>query len=147
MYPYSSVSQEMELLLDDHTARLKSSKSCYTLVSEKYTKLDDDNGVCGDQTYSQSLQDLSVGPPPLSHHDSIAIIREDISRFSTDVKQIPNVSSRWSKFMCESESDSEEKEGEEGGEGEDLEDTDTKSSPHMLSSRSAVAKYMFEQTA
>ena len=129
------------MLLDDHTARLKSSKSCYTLVPEKYTKLDD-----GDQTQSQSLQDLSVGPPQLSHQDSIAIIREDISRFSTDAKQIPNVSSRWSKFMCESESDSEEKAREEEGEGEETEETDTKSSAHILSSRTAVAKYTFEQT-
>ena len=132
VYPYSSISREMEVLLDDHSAQLKSAKSYNTLTFEKYTRLD------GEQPHSQSLHDLSVGPPPHDHKESMAIIREDINRFSRKDgdPSIPKASSKWSKFMCESESEEEKEEGEGNGEN----------SIHMLSSRSVVAKYRFEET-
>ena len=130
VYPYSSISREMEVLLDDHSAQLKSAKSYNTLTFEKYTKLD------GEQPHSQSLHDLSLGPPPHDHQESMAIIREDINRFSRKDGDIPKASSKWSKFMCESESEEEKEEGEGNGEN----------SIHMLSSRSLVAKYRFEET-
>ena len=68
----------------------------------------------------------------------MAIIREDINRFSRKDgdPSIPKASSKWSKFMCESESEEEKEEGEGNG----------KNSIHMLSSRSVVAKYRFEET-
>lgn len=129
VYPYSNISREMEALLDDHSTQLKSAKS---LTFERYTKLD------GEQPHSQSLHDLSVGPPTHNHQESMAIIREDINRFSRKDgdTSIPKASSKWSKFMCESESEEEKEEGE--GDGEN--------SVHMLSSRSVVAKYKFEET-
>lgn len=121
----------MEALLDDHSAQLKSAKS---LTFERYTKLD------GEQPHSQSLCDLSVGPPTHNHQESMAIIREDINRFSRkdEDTSIPKASSKWSKFMCECESESEEEKEEGEGDGEN--------SVHMLSSRSVVAKYRFEDT-
>lgn len=72
----------------------------------------------------------------MSQEDRIASIREDIGRFSRPgeaERGIPVASSRWSKFMNETE---EEEEGEEEGEGEG-----EGVNAHMLQSRSAVAKY------
>ena len=78
----------------------------------------------------------------------MTIIREDISRFrkssnvtgsgsssattAAAVGSIPAVSSRWSKFMTESEEGEEEE--EEEGEGDSVQ-------THMLHSRVAVARY------
>ena len=122
VYPYSSVSQEMESHLDDHTARVSSSN--YTLPSDRYRKLDEDTS----SFQSTSLQDLtSASVLSVSNHkDNIAKIKEDISRYScatdlcngvssTEIQQstegeqvIPKVSSKWSQFMCEEDSEDEE---------------------------------------
>ena len=135
VYPYSCVSQEMEGKLDDHTDKLTSSRSSFEFPhSDRYRKLDDDSFVYGvgdglSTSPSQSLSlpsNLLTGVSPSSpsnHKDSMARIREDISRYKyegpplrddrgaeeqTKETSIPKVSSKWSQFMCEEESDDDE---------------------------------------
>ena len=133
----------MEHKLDDHTDKLTGSRSIYGLpVSDRYRKLDDDSFVysTGDDllgtpaNLSASPGNMITGTSPSSpsnHKDSMARIREDISRYkcenppqakareedhsgSTDVQQvrkeetvIPKFSSKWTQFMCEEDSEEE----------------------------------------
>lgn len=135
VYPYSSISREMEMLLDEHSLRLKGSKSFHALASEKYHKEDEDAFIY-EEELSHSMQDISASQQPsTSHREQIAQIREDIGRFTaSENPPIPATSSRWNKFMCESESEEEE------------ESSKVSSSNHVLSSKSAVASYTLEQT-
>lgn len=136
VYPYSCVSQEMEGKLDDHTDKLTSSVSAFDFpLSDRYRKLDDDSFVydSGDilspsPTHSPSVRKLITGTAsssPSNHKDSMARIREDISRYKyhdpplrvengtvghtgAKVTTIPKVSSKWTQFMCEDESEEED---------------------------------------
>ncbi len=113
VYPYSSVSRKMEVLLDGQPGRLTTSRSCYMLnstqTSERYTRLDGDTFVYQeDQAISQSMQNLSKLSP--THKQQMAIIRKDISRYSrTDLTDVgAQSSSRWTKFVHEEESGEED---------------------------------------
>lgn len=140
--PYSIVSKEMENKMDDHEDKLLGSKSMSDFPpSDRYRKLEEDSFVYGTSTVNcfeaastTSTSSLTTGTSPPSttnHKDSMARIREDISRYkcqglsveekggeasstlaSKDERTIPKVSSKWSQFMCEE--DSEEEEEEEG---------------------------------
>lgn len=117
----------MESHIDDHKARVTSSN--YTLPNDRYRKLNEDLT----DFQSTSLQDLtstSTSGLSLSNHkEHIAKIKEDISRYSyinddcnggvrgsefqaaeegRGEQIIPKVSSKWSQFMCEEESDDED---------------------------------------
>ena len=126
---------------------LKSTKSCYLHSSkDRYQRLKDEifrSDVDGTRTTAKSVQNLYTGgwedeesvpatvPEPrrmgMSQEEKIASIRKDISRFSCPTKvassdAIPVESSRWSKFMNESEEEGDiegEEEEEEEGEGGD----------------------------
>ena len=145
VYPYSCVSQEME-------DKLTNSRSTYdSPVSDRYRKLEDNSFVysTGDDllllgtpaNLSGSAGSIMTGTSPSSpsnHKDSMAKIREDISRYKcenppqTKAKAkgeegrgntteelprketvIPKVSSKWTQFMCEEDSDGEEGDNEE----------------------------------
>ena len=131
VYPYSCLSQEMEDKLDDHSDKLSSSKSTYHDIppSDRYRKLEDDsfvystaNLLSGSPPYAMSSSGVTTGTSPSSpsnHKDSMARIREDISRYkcgnppeskgSTAKTRretvIPKVSSKWTQFMCEEDSE------------------------------------------
>ena len=143
VYPYSCVSQEMEDKLDDHTDKLTSSRLTYDIpVPDRYRKLEDDSFVystgedlLGTPTnLSGSAGNISTGTSPSSpsnHKDSMARIREDISRYKCENPPqtksggstigelpgkemvIPKVSSKWTQFMCEEDSEEEEGDNEE----------------------------------
>ncbi|CAI8029097.1 hypothetical protein GBAR_LOCUS16551 [Geodia barretti] len=152
IHPYSIASDEMDQLLSG------SKSSCYFhSSSDRYRKLDDGTDINTPSLHpfsssasesgsskkhdeksepfrnspKEKLQRLQMTP-----EDKMAVIREDISRFSKSsatasgssvAASIPAVSSRWSKFMSKSEEGDEE-------EGESVE-------THMLQSRVAVARY------
>lgn len=128
VYPYSCVSQEMEDKLDDHTDKLTGAKSMYDLPqSDRYRKLEDDSFVYSTSddlssllTYSESACNITgTSPSSPSHKDSMAKIREDISRYeyqnlpkdkgvTVEPRKetvIPKVSSKWTQFMCEEDSE------------------------------------------
>ena len=125
VYPYSCVSQEMEDKLDHLTDKL-SSKSAFDLpLSDRYRKLENDSFVYGTETDDLSdpsmYSSANIGTSPSSssnHKDSMARIREDISRYKCDKPPapggtgketvIPKVSSKWTQFMCEEDSEGEE---------------------------------------
>ena len=161
VHPYSSVSDEMGQLLSG----VESSRSHQSHFSnERYQKLEDsytDTTPHETLPHSKSSHDLGLSerhgkeakgslgvelrqPSHRTQKDRIASIRDDIQRFTKDAdssKLIPSVSSRWSKFMTETEREEgvegegeEEGEGEGEGEGEDVH-------VHMLQSKLAVAKY------
>lgn len=154
IHPYSSVSGDMDLVLSG----IKSSESCYLYSSnERYQKLDSSShDFPTNKKVSQSVQNLTTfrssnsDSPSLkprqfwtSKEDQISSIRDDIGRFSKNGTSkdsvIPVASSRWSKFMNESEDG--EREGEEGG-GEVGEGGESEGvRMHMLQSKMAVAKY------
>ena len=152
MYPYSCVSQEMEDKLDDHTDKLTNSRSTYdSPVSDRYRKLENDSFVysTGDDlllgapsNLSGSAGNIMTGTSPSSpsnHKDTMAKIREDISRYKCEnpppakareegghgsggntteelprkETAIPKVSSKWTQFMCEEDSEGEEGDNEE----------------------------------
>ena len=129
------------------------SGSCYVHSSnDRYQKLDSGNiSDCPNLKVTSLVEKLSsrghsvdLSPSQkrwnigTSQEDRIASIRDDIGRFSKSsiTEVIPTASSRWSKFMNESE-DREAEEGEGEGEGEGGEIVHT----HMLQSKRAVAKY------
>lgn len=120
--------------LGDHTAALTSSKFVY-FHPDRYTKLDmptpppDKQQQQQQQSsgYSHSMLDLSsTSSSPGNHKEWMSLIKQDLEQFSKDDKSrasdtiskplitedrksIPQVSSRWSQFMCESdESESDE---------------------------------------
>lgn len=125
VYPYSCVSQEMEDKLGDHTDRLTGSRPPLDLPTpDRYRKLDDDSFA---EAAASSLlsNGVTLGTSPSSpsnHKDSMAKIKEDISRYKCDAPAgereaslvskedtvIPKVSSKWTQFMCEEESEGEE---------------------------------------
>ena len=132
-------------------------------TSDRYHKLDDSVNDTHDaspqQTLHHSAHDLSSSErhgngtedrrgnrtsPELNprhchmtQEDRIASIRDDIGRFSKSTNSIiPTVSSRWTKFMNETEKDEEEERGERGEEGEG-----DGVHMHMLQSKLAVARY------
>ena len=123
----------MEVKLDDHTDKLAISKSaCDTPPSDRYRKLEEDsfvysatNDLSSSPTYLMSSSDVMTGTSPSSpsnHRDSMARIREDISRYKYHAPPksngsaakprketvIPKVSSKWTQFMCEEDSDDDE---------------------------------------
>lgn len=139
----------MEDKLDDHTDKLTNSRSTYdSPISDRYRKLEDDSFVYstgGDllgtpASLSGSAGNVITGTSPSSpsnHKDSMAKIREDISRYKCENPAqakgrdeegggstteelprketvIPKVSSKWTQFMCEEDS-----EGEEEGDNEE----------------------------
>ena len=139
VYPYSCVSQEMEDKLGDHTDRLTSSRQPLDLPTpDRYRKLDNDSFVyatgAGDFSDAAASSLLSNGvtlgtspSSPSNHKDRMAKIKEDISRYKCDAPParergggtsvvnkedmvIPKVSSKWTQFMCEEESEGEEDE-------------------------------------
>lgn len=138
----------MEDKLDDHTDKLTTSRSTYDIpVSDRYRKLEDDSFVysTGDDllgtpaNLSGSAGKVMTGTSPSSpsnHKDSMAKIREDISRYKRENPPqakaggengermeepprnsketvIPKVSSKWTQFMCEEDSEEEEGDNEE----------------------------------
>ncbi len=140
----------MEDKLDDHTDKLTNSRSTYdSPVSDRYRKLEDDSFVysTGDVATSANLSgsagNIMTGTSPSSpsnHKDSMAKIREDISRYKCENPPqakardegdhggntkstteelpkketvIPKVSSKWTQFMCEDDSEGEEGDNEE----------------------------------
>jgi hypothetical protein len=141
----------MEDKLDDHTDKLTNSRSTYdSPVSDRYRKLEDDSFVysTGDVATPANLSgspgNIMTGTSPSSpsnHKDSMAKIREDISRYkcenppqakaigddsghrgntkstteelSKKETVIPKVSSKWTQFMCEDDSEGEEGDNEE----------------------------------
>jgi hypothetical protein len=145
IHPFSIASDEMDQLLSG------SKSSCYIhSSSDRYHKLDNgtDFNIPSSHPFSSSASESGSSqkhgeksepfrnPPKeklqMTPEDKMAVIREDISRFSkssatasgSSAASIPAVSSRWSKFMSESEE----------GEGESVQ-------THMLQSRVAVARY------
>ena len=149
IHPYSIASDEMDQLLSG------SKSSCYFhSSSDRYRKLDDETDFntlslhpfssSASESGSSKKHDEKSEPfrnspkekLQMTPEDKMAVIREDISRFSKSsatasgssvAASIPAVSSRWSKFMSKSEEGDEE-------EGESVE-------THMLQSRVAVARY------
>ena len=140
----------MEDKLDDHTDKLTNSRSTYdSPVSDRYRKLENDSFVysTGDDlllgtpaNLSGSAGNIMTGTSPSSpsnHKDSMAKIREDISRYKREnppqakardegghggntteelprkETAIPKVSSKWTQFMCEDDSEGEEGDNEE----------------------------------
>ncbi|CAI8029096.1 hypothetical protein GBAR_LOCUS16551 [Geodia barretti] len=135
IHPYSIASDEMDQLLSG------SKSSCYFhSSSDRYRKLDDGTDINTPSLHPFSSSASESGSSKkrlqMTPEDKMAVIREDISRFSKSsatasgssvAASIPAVSSRWSKFMSKSEEGDEE-------EGESVE-------THMLQSRVAVARY------
>lgn len=138
MSPYSSVSQQMEAILDN---RVTSSNSD-VFHQDRYTKLDMPTHLHEQQTtgHSHSMFDLSSGSPsagsPGNHKEWVSQIKQDLKQFSRaqgddsgasparegegsgvqgkteQGSAIPRISSRWSQFVCEK--DDSESEGEVG---------------------------------
>ena len=153
VHPYSSVSGDMGLRLSS----MNFSGSCYVhSANDRYQKFDsgetydcsNDKGAVDNLSSNTCGKDSELSPFQkrqnigTSQEDRIASIRDDIGRFSKSsvaAETIPTVSSRWSKFMTESEDkegedgeDEDRERGEEGGEIVHM---------HMLQSKRAVAKY------
>lgn len=95
---------------------------------------------------------------PVDHKERMELIKQDLQRFSRrecveksskeprsegaseELGSIPRVSSRWSQFMCEEDSNSEEEEEEEGRNGR-KDGRQQTTSTHILASKSSIAKY------
>ena len=141
-----------------------SSSFDHTTSSGRYHKLGDNeihvhtcsSPYCEDTSHAHSLQHSTPGAQQRNECDGasfslpsvkqqpnqderIASIRDDIGRFSTPtIEVIPRVSSRWSKFMNESEVG----DGGDGGDGgEEGEGEREGVQMHMLQSKVTVAKY------
>lgn len=157
--PYSSVNQQMETRLDDNL----DSKSLYSpRPPDRYTKLD---GPCflynseQGSAHSLSLSDLSSTSPgsSVNHKERMVQIKQDLQQFSNESEQsrrnertIPQVSSRWSQFMCEDDSGSEGEEGTSsllscGGEQELNDGSRGSHTTHILSSKSTISKFTLIQ--
>ena len=132
--PYSSVNLQMESTLDD----LRSAKSTY-FHPNRYTKLDEPEM----EQHSRSMLDLpsASSTSPANHKEWMSEIKKDLDQFSQEqgTKQpnaaeegtrIPQLSSRWSQFMCESDSE-EELDGP----------SQQESTTHILADRSTIAKF------
>lgn len=151
--PYSSINLQMESALDDHcVGDMPSAKS----RPDRYTKLDTPTYNQPEQRHSHSMLDLSATSAggPTSHKDRMSEIRKDLEQFSqahgkrgakqpanmtdrsTEEQRIPKVSSRWSQFMCEEDSESEE---ETGASLESSSQHD--STTHILGSKFTIAKF------
>ena len=168
IHPYSSVSDEMgwHLLSSVESSQTQSLYSS-TTSGDRYHKLEESSNDIHDALPSRhSAHDLHSsqkhgnetenqhgnGTSPslkLRHshttqEDRMASIREDIGRYTKSMDPIiPTVSSRWSKFMIDTEEKDEELDGEEeedrvgpegGEEGDGVH-------MHMLQSKLAVARY------
>ena len=105
----------------------------------RYTKLDTPSLSKVDQadSHSRSMFDLSSAPSasPDNHKEWMSEIKKDLEQFyNSSTSSIPKVSSRWSQFMCEDETESEEEVG-----GEETSGTDQ--TTHILASKSTIAKF------
>lgn len=108
----------------------------------RYTKLDESDA----EQHSRSMLDLpsASSTSPVNHKEWISEIKKDLDQFSQeqggtkqpnaaeDEKRIPRVSSRWSQFMCESDSEDELDEALTSSQG---------NTTHILANRSSIAKF------
>ena len=157
--PHSQTSIHPDSAVAGKTGQLLSGSksSIYThSSSDRYTKLDDVTGfhssprqlpssnpadkfssfqthVEKSGAYRNPTKEKKLEHLHMTKEDKMAMIRDDISRFSNSKQSassssssIPAVSSRWSRFMTESE--------EGGEEGESVQ-------THMLQSRTGIARY------
>jgi len=154
--PYSSVNFETTFQAAPSSS-LCSTKSMY-FSPDRYTKLEEDYSTCVQSPFSrgmpantQSMYNLTTPTSTSDHKEKMEKIKQELQKFSkkecmANSKKaaagkvgIPKVSSRWSQFMCEEDSNSEDessKTKERGGR--------SSTSTHILGTRSTIARYTLD---
>ena len=159
--PYSSINIEANFpaapsSVSIGTAPLCSAKSMY-FSPDRYTKLEEDYSTSciqspfsrGMPTNTQSMYNLTSPTSTGNHKEKMEKIKQELQKFSKECKPskktaagrdgIPKVSSRWSQFMCEDDSNSEE----EGCKAKEKVSTSA-STTHILGTKSTIARYTLD---